>query len=241
MLKLRTIIVLLSLAAILTVTACSTILIGSGEVITETVQVSNFDHISLEGSGEARVTQDGTEALKVETHENMIEHVMVEVDGGTLTVGIKEDVNLIFPRRLIFHVSVDDIASLAVAGSGGVEAETISADQMEVSVAGSGEVRISDLVADMVNARISGSGEIDLAGEAEAQEVRISGSGEYQAGDVCSAAVMVRLSGSGQATVCANETLEADISGSGSVDYYGQPTANFSGSGSGGLNSLGEK
>jgi hypothetical protein len=56
MFKKRSIIILICFVVILTVTRCNAILIGSGDVITETVQVANFDRISLEGSGEVRVT-----------------------------------------------------------------------------------------------------------------------------------------------------------------------------------------
>jgi hypothetical protein len=240
MFKKRSIIVLLSLVAILTMTACSAFLIGSGDVITETIQVSNFDRISLEGSGEVRVTQDGSEALKVETYENVMEYVIAEVEDGALILGLQEGEKTFLPRRLIFHVSVDDLTSLSVAGSGGITTETIKTDHLLAAVAGSGEVRISNLAADGMRASIGGSGQIELGGEVVEQDISISGSGNYSAGDVCSASVKVKISGSGEATVCATETLEVDISGSGSVGYYGQPSVSSSGSGSGNLNNLGE-
>jgi hypothetical protein len=239
MFKMRSIIILLSLAVILTGTGCNAILIGSGDVITETVPVSNFERISLEGQGEVRVTQDGNESLMVETYDNVMELVIAEVEGGTLKLGLEEADKLIFPRKLIFYVSVDDLTSLAVAGSGGVEAETIISDHLDAAVAGSGRIRISNLAAYGVKASIGGSGEIELAGgESGEQDVAISGSGKYDAGEVCSPSVAVSISGSGGATVCATESLEADISGSGSVGYHGQPTVNVSTTGSGSVNSL---
>lgn len=239
MFKFRSVIILLALAVILTVAGCNAILIGSGEVITETVPVSNFDRISLEGSGEVRITQDGVEALEVETHENIMEYVTVEVENGTLKLGLIDVERTILPRKLIFYVSVDDLTSLAVAGSGGIEAESLKATQLDAAVAGSGQIRITNLEAGAVKASIGGSGEIDLAGgEAAEQVVSIGGSGKYQAGEVCSASVAVSISGSGDATVCATESLEADISGSGSVNYHGQPTIDVSTTGSGSVNNL---
>jgi hypothetical protein len=229
MFKMRSIIILLSLAVILTVTGCSGILIGSGNVVTETVQVSNFDRISLEGSGEVRVTQDGNESLMVESHANVMELVMAEVENGTLKLGLKESDKMIWPRRLIFYVGVDDLTSLAVAGSGDIETEAIQTNQLDAAVAGSGKIRVSNLTADGVMASIGGSGKIGITGgEVTEQDVSISGSGKYLAGEVCGASVAVSISGSGDATVCATESLEADISGSGSVGYYGQPSVNVS-------------
>lgn len=237
----RSIIILFALAVLLAFTACSAITIGSRNVITETKQVSNFDRVALEGSGEVIVTQGGSESLTIETDSNIMQYIKAEVEGGTLTLGFKEGVNLVFPSRLIFSVGADDLTSLAVAGSGKIEAEQIETEDLEVKVGGSGDLRIADLVAGKVKARIGGSGRIDLAGEAASQDVSISGSGKYSAGDVCSESVMVSVSGSGDATVCATESLDANINGSGSVNYYGQPSVNLSGSGSGGINNLGDK
>ena len=118
----------------------------------------------------------------------------------------------------------------------------IETTRLDATISGSGDVQIADLSADEVTAKIGGSGEIDLAGHAAAQDVTISGSGKYRAGDLCSESVKVKISGSGDATVCATEDLDSNISGSGSVDYYGRPAVNSStGSGSGKINGLGEK
>ena len=238
----RYLIVLLLLAATFTVTACdANIVNGSGDLITETREVSGFDSIDLSGSGEVIVTQGGSESLAVETDDNVMEHVETEVRGGTLHLGFEEGFNLIDPTRLIFTVGVDDLSELSVSGSGSVESEGLDTDRFNVTVSGSGDVQIADLTADSVEAKISGSGNVDLAGEAATQDVTISGSGKYRAGDLASESVEVSISGSGQATVWATESLDSNISGSGSVDYYGRPSIDTSGSGSGQINSLGEK
>jgi hypothetical protein len=233
--------VLLALVVMLTVTACTGIILRSGDVITETRQVSDFDRIVLRGMGVVIVTQDGSESLSIETGDKVMELVEAEVVGGTLELGLEEGVNLISNARLIFYVGVDDLSGLAVAGSGRIESELIETEDLEARVGGSGKIQIVGLATGGMNVRISGSGEIDLAGEAAAQDVSISGSGRYLAGDVCSESVKVSISGSGKATVCAIETLDTNISGSGSISYYGQPSITSSGSGSGKLNNLGEK
>jgi hypothetical protein len=241
MYKKRFIVVLLTLAVLLTVTACSGLIRGSGNLITETRQVSNFDSIELSGSGEVTIIQGGSESLTVETDDNVMEHVKAEVESGTLKLGFKEEINWISPTQLIFNVGVDDLTGLAISGSGDIETDVLETDRLDAAISGSGDIQISDLTAGEVKARISGSGEIYLVGEVSAQDVAISGSGKFLSGDVCSASVKVTISGSGDATVCATETLDANISGSGSVSYYGRPSVNTSGSGSGSINNLGEK
>ncbi len=239
--KKRYLLVLLLLVAILAVSACSGIVTGSGNVITETRQVSNFDRIVLSGSGEVIVTQGGSESLSIEADDNVMKYVETKVENGALKLGFKPGVSVMSHTRLVFYVGVDDLTGLTISGSGDIESDRLEIDRLEATISGSGDVQIADLSANEVRATISGSGEIDLNGEVAAQDVNISGSGKYLAGDVCSEAVKVNVSGSGDATVCATERLDSHISGSGSVNYYGRPSINSQSSGSGKLNSLGEK
>jgi hypothetical protein len=242
MCKKKLLIVLFLSVAVLAVTACNANIVrGSGDLITETKEVSNFDSIALSGSGEVIITQGGGESLTIETDDNVMEHVKAEVRGGTLELGYEEGLNLISPTRLIFRVGVNDLSELSISGSGDIEADNLDTDRLKMTVSGSGDVQIDNLTADEVEAKISGSGEIDLAGEAPDQDLTISGSGKYRAGDLRGENVKVKISGSGDATVWATDSLDANISGSGSVDYYGRPSINMSGSGSGNINNRGEK
>lgn len=241
--KKKCLLILMLLAAILMSTACNVRAIrGSGNLVTESRQVSNFDRIALSGSGEVILTQGGSESLSIEADDNVMKYIEAEVEAGTLKLGFKNGINIISTTRLVFYVGIDDLTSLKVSGSGDFQADTIEVDRMEVDVSGSGSIQISNLVASDVNAKISGSGRIDLTGEVDTQEIDLSGSGKYLGGDLCSESVNVDVSGSGIATVCATERLDSSTSGSGSVNYYGQPASvNTSGSGSGKTNSLGEK
>jgi hypothetical protein len=240
--KNRLLISLMVCVAVLTVSGCNAFVTrGSGDLITEERQVSNFDRVELSGVGEVVITQDGSESLSIETDDNIMKYVEVVVENGTLKLGFKDGVNFMSPSRLVFSVSVDDLTGVAVSGSGDIESDMLKTDRFDVAISGSGDVQIADISTGEVNTDISGSGEVYLSGDASAQDLTISGSGKYQAGDVCSASVMVNVSGSGSATVCATESLESNISGSGSVNYYGQPMINSTGSGSGSLKSLGEK
>jgi hypothetical protein len=53
--------------------------------------------------------------------------------------------------------------------------------------------------------------------------VTITGSGDYNGANLSSHQASVTCSGSGSATVQASETLKVHISGSGNVEYIGDP------------------
>jgi len=239
--------ILLLFLALLSVTACNTglrVIQGSGNVITETRQVSNFDSIELSGSGEVILTQGASESLTIEADDNILEYIEAKVENGTLKLGlvsgIPTGVNVQQFTRLIFYVGADDLIGLSTSGSGQIESDKIETGRLDLSVSGSGTIQIADLSASELRADISGSGGINLGGDVTAQDVDVSGSGNFEAGEVCSASVKVSVSGSGNATVCATETLDASVSGSGNVNYYGNPEISISDNGSGNINHLGD-
>jgi hypothetical protein len=230
-----------TIAVVLLLCACDLVGVrGSGKLITESRNVSDFDRVTLAGSGEVILTQGDGESLTVETDDNVMQYVTTEVRGGTLTLGT-EPGKRVSPTRLKFALRVEDLAGLQVSGSGDVVAERFTTDDLEITVSGSGDVQIDALTADEVAVRISGSGDVELAGQVTGQEVTVSGSGKYRAGDLRSETVAVTISGSGDATIWATESLDARITGSGSVGYYGHPETNVSTSGSGKARELGDK
>lgn len=231
------------LAVVVLLSACGfQIIRGSGDLVTEARNVSNFDRVSLSGSGEVIVTQSGTESLTVETDDNIIEYVTTKVRGGTLYLGFDTtEAKSFSPTRLRFDLNVKDLVGLKISGSGDITAASLDTDRLDARVSGSGDIQIDSLTADEVEVQISGSGDVELAGEATGQDITITGSGEFHAGDLRGETVEVTISGSGSATIWAIQSLDARISGSGSVKYYGSPTVDSSGSGSGKIRSLGEK
>lgn len=214
---------------------------GSGDNVTETREVSNFDRINLEGSGEVVIVQSGEESLVIEADANLLPNVTSEVSGGTLTLALESGNSGIFSSKITYKVGVDDLVGASIEGSGDITAESLETDSLDVDISGSGEVKIDNLTAEELATVIEGSGNAQLAGEVEQQTIDIAGSGKYSASDLKSDSATVTIGGSGKAIVWAMETLNATIDGSGSVDYYGSPSVNASESGSGSVNSRGEK
>jgi len=142
---------------------------------------------------------------------------------------------------------------LSVSGSGNVELEATVAGELEADVSGSGKISLkatcnnfnSDVsgsgkvvltatVKDKANFGISGSGRIDASGSAREVKAALSGSGRVNAENMEVDNCEIRISGSGDVSIHVNKELDANISGSGSVSYKGNPNhvnSNASGSG----------
>ncbi len=215
-------------AAALLVSACT---VGSGEVITETRSVSGFDEIDLRGSGEVRVTVDGSESLIIEAEDNIIDDLTSEVQGTTLVLGIDRPITP--TEDIIYTVTMAALEGVEISGSGSITVTEFATDDFSVDVSGSGAASISSVAADTVFVRIGGSGAVTISGDAGALDLSISGSGAFDGNRLEVTTGDVDISGSGSATVNVSEILDVQVSGSGNVEYLGNPSLTVDSSGSG--------
>jgi hypothetical protein len=227
----------------LMISACGLVpAMGSGRLITQSRNVSGFTRVEIGGGGDAEIIQDGSEALTIETDDNVMQYITSEVRGDTLYLGMDfNGLRSVIPTRLHFTIHVKNLNGIATSGSWEVTSASIQTDSLEISISGSGKINIAALTADRVSTSVSGSGEVTLAGMASKQSITVSGSGKYFAGDLQTQDSQIHISGSGNATLWATQTLGVHISGSGHVSYYGAPQVEFSQSGSGSIQSLGTK
>ena len=66
---------------------------GSGNVITESRDVSGFSEIALFGSGKVRVDVNGTESLIVEAEDNIMPLLKTEVRDGSLELSVESNIS----------------------------------------------------------------------------------------------------------------------------------------------------
>jgi len=230
--------------------ACSTFptigtrLEGSGNVITEERQVSNFDRVLLSGYGEVTIYQGEIESLTVRTDDNIMPYIETEVRNRTLELGFtpsgsRRSIN---PSDSIhFDLVVKDISRLDISGAGSVTADELTVEKLQLNLSGAGSLEINNLVADELVSNISGAGSVLVAGQVTGQELNHSGVGSYYAGDLESETALVTISGAGSATLWVRETLDVKVSGVGNIIYYGTPRVIQNVSGLGKVISQGEK
>jgi hypothetical protein len=102
------------------------------------------------------------------------------------------------------------------------------------SVSGSGRINGKLRINEDAKMVISGSGRIEVEGTSRSVTARISGSGSVRAADLETESCKVTISGSGGVQINVKTSLDAQISGSGTVSYRGNPSSvNSHSSGSG--------
>lgn len=243
--------VLLSLIA-LSMTACGSVQIqfggagmvrGSGNVANETRAVSDFNSVSITGSGDATITVGDSESVVIEAEDNILPLIETNVVNGKLVIGLKSGTSISTTRPIRYTISAKNLNGVETTGSGDISVtNTAKAESFSAGTTGSGKVKLNELQSQTFNARTTGSGSIDVTGgKVESLTITTSGSGDFSAPNLACGTVNATTSGSGNITIWAKDTLTGRTSGSGDIKYYGQPTVSRTESGSGRVRGLGNK
>ena len=212
---------------------------GSGNIKTETRNVSGFTGISLSLPANVEIIQGGSEGIVIETDDNILPLIETVVDNGSLKIRFKERNMSVNTKTFNITINVKTIDNLSVAGSGDVRAAKLQVAKLKTSIAGSGNVHITSLDADTLTLSIAGSGDFSAGGKASVVEGKVAGSGNMKIGALAANSVKLSIAGSGDATVWAKDTLTVSVAGSGDVTYYGDARVSQSVAGSGSVKRLG--
>ena len=177
--------------------------IGSGTAKTESREFGGFTAIHFSGVGKLVVEQTGKESLSVTADDNIVPLLDSSVSDGTLHLGVKSG-DTISPKTPIeFKVGVKDLSKVIVSGAGNTDIKQLKTDKLDVS--------------------ISGVGNVTAAGSADNLKLVISGTGNFNGEKFAVKRASVACDGVGNAVVDVSDSLDAKISGVGSIEYLGKP------------------
>lgn len=216
---------------------------GSGNVITETRDVSGFRAIEVSYPAEVFVTQGSQESLEIEAEDNLLPHLKTQVRNGTLEISYKrENGKHVNPTKTVkITITVKDLASVDFSSAGELTVEKLKTDNLDVSMSGAGNLVLDTVQVKGLGVNLSGAGSMTASGVADNLDLNISGFGDFKGGDLHGKVARVNISGAGSATVWVDEDLTAGISGAGSINYYGSASVSKQISGVGGVRHVGNK
>ena len=200
---------LLGIILIFSATSCfnGPIVKGSKNYITKKENLEHFNDISMSGSANIIYQQDSSSRIEIYGSDNIVELLETKVNGKTLNIKFKKNVNIIDKGKLEIKVFSPDLNGLTLNGSGGI----LFANGIHTK----GDLKVT----------INGSGNITLNGMTGAAKYNISGSGNIKAADLEATDVYAGISGSGNISCFVNGKLGGHVSGSGNVAYKGNPQA----------------
>lgn len=216
---------------------------GSGNLISQTREVSDFTAIELDYPAQVTVTQGNTVSVKIEAEDNLLPGLQTSVRGDTLEIFYRvEDGERIRPTKAVkITIVVKDLKEVDFGSAGELTLNGIETDSLDISLSGAGSLKVNDLVAERFAVNLSGAGSMSATGEADDFRLDISGFGSFSGKDLHTMTANVNMSGAGSATLWVEDELEANVSGVGSVNYYGSPSVSKNVSGVGGVSKSGDK
>jgi len=196
---------------------------GSGEVITKSRKMKSFDAIAVGGNFEVILTNDNSNTLTIKADNNIMPYIITEVEGGTLKIKFKKNVNIRTSNDIIITVPVKKIKRISLGGSGKIESkDLIKTNRLSINIGGSGTVALK-VDADKISTAIGGSGTIKLSGKTHKISNSLAGSGSVKAYDLTATIAQASIAGSGDVRVTVKDEINATIVGSGNFYYKGNP------------------
>lgn len=190
---------------------------GSGTLAREERQVSGFDAIALEGTGDLIIDVGATESLIIEAEDNLLPLLTSRVDGSTLKLIPSESISPTEP--ITYTLGATSLKGISISGSGNVVVPNLDCSTFEVSV--------------------SGSGTFDVGGVCDGLDLSIAGSAVFDGERLVVARATVSINGNGDAIVNATDELVVSINGAGDVRYVGDPATEININGSGNVSKTG--
>lgn len=173
---------------------------GSGVIETRSFELTQFDHVTLEGVGTARITKDKAPFLEMTTDENMFPLISVEVEGGNLIIKNEEEIR---PSVFVMTIHSPNLRGISLTGNPTIEVPDISNNLFGISIKGNGSAEVS--------------------GEVDQLEVHVEGYGLVHAKELVAKEARVDIVGNGEVEVHATIKLAANCQGAGNVMYMGSP------------------
>ncbi len=187
----------------------------------ETRNPGEFTGIKVGDSFEIVLSQSESNSIKIDASEVILARIKTEVKEGVLSIFSEGELKS--DKTPIIYINVKNITSLNITGAADIKTKNqLICNNMNIESTGAGDILL-DIKADEIKSRISGAGDVTLKGSSLLLDVNVSGAGNLKATELESAKVIVKVAGAGDAKVNAKQSIDADVSGAGSVIYKGNP------------------
>jgi len=217
-------------------------IIGSGNLITQEMDSTDFTKLEIGHVFQAKVTRADSFFISITADDNLLEYVVVRKSGNTLRIYLKGGYAYISTTKMV-EITMPKLDKLSLSGASQGEVSGFrSSDRLEFEVSGASSLNIDDLKAGDTDFEISGgshvsggieisegsfnvsgASSIDLEGYAGDASVEASGASRVNLANFSVSNATVRISGASVVTVNTSGTIDGNVSGASRLTYLGNP------------------
>ncbi len=218
-------------------------IIGSGNLIAQEMDFTDFTKLEIDHVFQAKVTRSDSFFISITVDDNLLEYVTVRKSGNTLRIYLKGGYTYIDTTKMV-KITMPKIDKLSLSGASRAEVSGFrSSDRLELEVSGVSSLNIDDLKAGDTSFEISSgsnvsggieiaSGKfnvsngstIDLEGFASDISFEASGASHANLAELSVSNARVKMRGASTVTVNASSTVDGNVSGASRLIYLGNPT-----------------
>lgn len=194
---------------------------GDGNVVKKEIPVTgNFNSVSVERDLEVILVQGSQPSVTLETDQNLVEHIKIEVKGHELK--ITSDANLDSDMKRV-TVVMPTVESLSTSSSAKITANgVIKGDSMSFSSSSGSNINLA-IEANKLECETSSGSNISVSGRANNLDAGSSSGGHIDAKALKAENVEANASSGGSIIVDAVKHLSADASSGANIKYVKTP------------------
>lgn len=194
---------------------------GSGNQITETRKVGDFDRVDISGEFKVTIKQDSSASLTINADDNLLKYIKTSVTDGKLRIYSKK--NFCSSGELTVHIGVRNVKEIDASGAVSVTSDgKINTGDIHFGLSGATKLNL-DLNAANVTTEGSGATKLNLTGQASSHSIELSGVGKVEALDFVVGNYNIETSGASKCEINVLNSLSVHSSGASKIRYRGNP------------------
>lgn len=194
---------------------------GSGNIITQQSTISSFDAINVTDGLNVIVTMGEKEDITIQADDNLMEHIITEVENGNLKIYAAKNINQENIRIDVVAVELSQLQASAAANLKITNTVKTELFNCEVSSAANIELMIQT---ESLSVSASSSGRMKLKGRVDEANLSASSAGMIDAKSLVTENCTAQASSGGEVAVEVTGDLNALASSGGTINYIGNPT-----------------
>ena len=153
--------------------------------------IGDFTKIELRGWGDIKLTQGDICQLVVEAPSDLLDHLLVEVEGSTLIISFDKHIQnrswqILDGDSIHYAITMPKLESVKIAGKGSLTAEILTGDKLALLAPGIGNFDIATLQYDRVAFDVAGVTNSHIGHlKSDALALSIKGTGKINIGTQC--------------------------------------------------------
>jgi hypothetical protein len=196
---------------------------GSGNVVSQEYDFTDFDEVSLSYAFQGTITQGDAYSIVVRIDDNLVDQLLVEQDGTRVNIGLNSNA-LITRATMEVDITMPNLTWVGASGASSAQlAGFTSSDDFTAEASGASRVH-GDIAAGNLDLEASGASTISLAGTAGDVRANASGASTIDLEELIAANADAEASGASTVIVNTGGQLNANASGASNVHYLGDPT-----------------